>query len=166
MNTLIYTSPIGDLRITSQQQGYITAVDFCEGGGSPTLWESATPLLKAIRQQLEEYFYHQRTTFTIPFAFISGTPFQRAVWRCLLDIPYGETRTYQQIAIACQHPSAYRAVGQAIHCNPLAILVPCHRVIGKNGSLTGYAAGTERKQYLLCLEAEISRKIALVENKM
>lgn len=154
MNTLICNSPIGDLWIVSQRKGYITAIEFYKGGGFPTSWGSVTPLLKAMKQQLEDYFSLQRTTFTVPLTFISGTPFQRTVWRCLLDIPYGETRTYQQIAHACQHPSAYRAVGQAIHCNPLAILVPCHRVIGKDGNLSGYAAGIERKQYLLRLEAK------------
>ena len=91
--------------------------------------------------------------FTFPIA-LKGTPFQTAVWQALLEIPYGQTRTYGQIAAAVGNPKASRAVGMANNRNPLCIIVPCHRVIGSNHSLTGYAYGLPMKQYLLSLEAE------------
>jgi methylated-DNA-[protein]-cysteine S-methyltransferase len=100
---------------------------------------------------LNEYFAGVRRTFTLPLA-ARGTPFQRAVWAALCEIPCGETRTYGQIAAAIGKPNATRAVGAACHANPIAILIPCHRVLGASGALTGYAAGVEVKEYLLALE--------------
>lgn len=103
-------------------------------------------------KQLKEYFKGQRNVFDLPLQ-MKGTQFQQEVWQALQEIPYGETRTYSDIAVAIGRPKATRAVGMANHCNPLAIIVPCHRVIGKNGSLTGYAGGLEKKQALLALES-------------
>lgn len=110
-----------------------------------------TPLLQEAEEQLTEYFAGIRREFDLPLA-PKGTPFQQAVWAQLLQIPYGETRTYGQLAAALGKPGAGRAVGSACHCNPLAILIPCHRVLGANGRLTGYAGGLDVKEYLLELE--------------
>lgn len=111
-----------------------------------------TPLLQTASIQLEEYFAGRRKDFELPLS-LSGTPFQRACWDALCAIPYGETRTYAQQAAAVGNPKACRAVGMANHVNPIIILVPCHRVIGSNGRLTGYACGLLLKQFLLDLEA-------------
>ncbi len=111
----------------------------------------ATPLLLDAFRQLDEYFSRNRREFDLPLAPV-GTPFQREVWEALRRIPYGETATYKEIAAAVGRPAATRAVGMANHCNPIAIVVPCHRVIGADGSLTGYAGGLELKRRLLDLE--------------
>jgi methylated-DNA-[protein]-cysteine S-methyltransferase len=102
-------------------------------------------------QEIQEYFLGKRTKFDFPLDF-SGTPFQVSVWQELLKIPYGETRTYGEIARRLGKPGASRAVGMANHDNRIAIVIPCHRVIGQNGSLTGYAGGIHLKQQLLSLE--------------
>lgn len=101
--------------------------------------------------QIQEYFSGSRKVFDLPLS-PKGTPFQKLVWQELRRIPYGEVRTYGQIAAAIGHPKAARAVGQAANRNPLWILIPCHRVVGKNGNLTGYAGGLTMKQTLLELE--------------
>ena len=101
--------------------------------------------------EIEQYFLGKRTKFDCPLDF-SGTPFQVSVWQELLKIPYGETRTYGEIAKKLGKPGASRAVGMANHDNRIAIVIPCHRVIGQNGSLTGYAGGIHLKQQLLSLE--------------
>lgn len=110
-----------------------------------------TPVLAKTKKQLEEYFSGSRSDFTIPLA-PQGTVFQRQVWKELQKIPYGEIRTYGQIAAAVGNPKASRAVGMANHNNPIMILIPCHRVIGSNGKLTGYAGGLDKKEFLLQLE--------------
>ena len=104
-------------------------------------------------RQLREYFHGLRTRFDLPID-LQGTPFQRAVWDELLQIPYGETRSYGDIARRLNKPGASRAVGMANHNNPVAIVVPCHRVVGQDGSLTGYAGGTHLKQKLLSIEQQ------------
>jgi methylated-DNA-[protein]-cysteine S-methyltransferase len=110
----------------------------------------------AIRQ-LEEYFDGRRKTFDIPLNLV-GTEFQKAVWRQLLRIPYAETESYAAVAKAIGRPSAVRAVAGAICANPISIIVPCHRVIGSDGSLTGYAGGLKAKKYLLSIEQVYIRK--------
>ncbi|WP_314795054.1 methylated-DNA--[protein]-cysteine S-methyltransferase [Eggerthia catenaformis] len=105
-----------------------------------------------VYSELEEYFHHQRTSFDIPLL-LEGTAFQKKVWNALLSIPYGHIVSYQEIASMIGHPKSARAVGGAIHHNPVMIIVPCHRVIGSDGSLTGYAYGIELKKELLALEA-------------
>lgn len=115
--------------------------------------EQETPLLCDAKAQLDEYFEGKRTSFDLPLLTF-GTDFERSVWEALTHIPYGQTRTYQQIAQSLQRPLAVRAVGNAIHKNALSILVPCHRVIGSNGQLTGYVGGLEVKQFLLNLETK------------
>jgi methylated-DNA-[protein]-cysteine S-methyltransferase len=107
-------------------------------------------LLEAVRQ-LDEYFAGRRTRFTIPLDPV-GTPFQRRVWDALNTIPFGETRSYREIAQQIGHPAAVRAVGAANGRNPNSIVTPCHRVIGSNGTVTGFAGGLDTKAYLLTLE--------------
>lgn len=142
-------SPIGILTLT-QQDDSIIRLDFpgvsMQGAPEPTQL-----LLEACRQ-LREYFAGQRRSFQLPLA-PQGTPFQQQVWQALAEIPYGETRTYGEIAEAIGRKGASRAVGAANHRNPLPIFIPCHRVIGANGSLTGYAGGLETKRFLLALES-------------
>ena len=103
------------------------------------------------KQELEEYFAGTRQTFDLPLA-PKGTAFQQKVWAALREIPYGQTRSYGEIAAIVGNPKASRAVGMANNQNPISILIPCHRVIGKDGSLTGYGGGTEKKKWLLELE--------------
>jgi len=113
--------------------------------------DASHPMLVEAARQLQEYFDGQRTAFTVPLD-PSGTPFQRQVWNALLTIPFGETRSYAQIAAQIGNPAATRAVGAANGRNPLSIVAPCHRVIGANGTLTGFAAGLEVKARLLAFE--------------
>lgn len=110
-----------------------------------------TELLSMATIQLDEYFQGKRTTFSLPFK-LTGTPFQLAVWKELQNIPYGQTTSYKEIAQKINKPKAYRAVGMANNKNPLPIITPCHRVIGSNGKLIGYAGGLKLKNYLLELE--------------
>lgn len=110
-----------------------------------------TELLSMATIQLDEYFQGKRTVFSLPFK-LTGTPFQLAVWKELQNIPYGQTTSYKEIAQKINKPKAYRAVGMANNKNPLPIIIPCHRVIGSNGKLIGYAGGLKLKNYLLELE--------------
>jgi len=118
-------------------------------------WEyEETPVLARVKEELSEYFAGKRRTFSVALA-PKGTDFQKKIWAELCKIPYGETRTYGQIAAATGNPKASRAVGMANHNNPIMILIPCHRVIGSNGKLTGYAGGLWMKEKLLRLEKEL-----------
>lgn len=110
------------------------------------------PVLKRVCQQLGEYFAGQRSRFEVPLDLAYGTAFQQSVWQALLTIPQGETASYSDISARIGKPAAVRAVGAAVGRNPVSILVPCHRVIGAHGSLTGYAGGLDRKAALLKLE--------------
>ena len=118
-----------------------------------------TTLIKEAHQQLSEYLKGERKSFDLPLR-MRGTDFQQRVWNALLDIPYGETRSYKQIAEAIGNPKAVRAVGMANNRNPLLIVVPCHRVIGVNGKLVGYGAGIEKKEFLLRLESRGGYKMS------
>ena len=113
-----------------------------------------TDTIKEAHQQLTEYLKGERKTFDLPLN-LKGTDFQKQVWKALCDIPYGETRSYKQIAESIGNPKAVRAVGMANNRNPLLIVVPCHRVIGGNGKLVGYGAGIEKKEFLLRLEKSL-----------
>ena len=151
------TSPLGDVLLAATEHG-LAGVWFVEGqqhmpdtNGWRT--DNTHPALKTATQQLAEYFNGQRQTFDLTLYPTWGTPFQRAVWQALQYIPYGRTSTYSDIARHIGKPKAVRAVGAAIGQNPHTILVPCHRVVGTNGSLTGFAGGLERKTFLLTLEA-------------
>lgn len=115
--------------------------------------EKNTPLIKEAAKQLQEYFDKQRTSFTLPLA-MEGSEFQLKVWNQLLKIPYGKTVTYQDVAKAIGNKNASRAVGMANNKNRIMIVIPCHRVIGSNGSLTGYYGGLAMKRILLDLEKQ------------
>ena len=143
---MILDSPIGPLTIVVDGEGRLAQVTFGAG-------ESAAPGAAALRvaEQLTEYFSGRRSSFEVPLG-LRGTEFQLAVWNELLRVPYGETITYAELARRIGRPSAVRAVGAANGANPIPVIVPCHRVIGANGTLTGYGGGIERKQWLLAHE--------------
>lgn len=143
-------TPLGTLFLAAED-GFLTHLTANPLNLPAQIKQEETPFLKEAIAQLEEYFAKKRTNFSLPLA-PKGTAFQQRVWASLEKIPFGETTTYGEIAKALEKPTACRAVGGAIGKNPLLILVPCHRVIGKNGSLTGFSAGMERKKYLLTLE--------------
>ena len=146
---LCMDSPVGRLMIV--QQGEAVKEILFEEKITDAVPIRSTELLLCAQRQLNEYFGGSRKVFSLPLA-LTGTPFQRKVWQQLTQIPYGEVRSYGQIAQAVGNPKACRAVGAANHCNPIPILVPCHRVVGANGSLTGYAGGLWRKNLLFQLE--------------
>jgi methylated-DNA-[protein]-cysteine S-methyltransferase len=149
-NVFHYNYPIGGVGI-AEQDGAISLV-FFEGREDVSGYgRSETPLIKEAARQLDEYFAGKRTAFDLPLS-LGGTEFQASVWNALLTIGYGETRSYKDIAAQIGRPRAVRAVGSANHHNPVAIIVPCHRVIGHDGSLTGYGGGLHVKQFLLDLE--------------
>lgn len=148
VHTYQMLSPVGTLQLKENGQA-LTQIAFVNA--KPERETALTPLLAAAAEQLEAYFAGSLQRFDLPVT-LSGTPFQVEVWQTLRQIPYGETRTYAEIAAAVGNPAACRAVGMANRQNPLAIVVPCHRVIGKNGALTGYAGGLDRKWFLLELE--------------
>lgn len=149
MGLAFYQSPFGDVKI-KEQNGFITDIAFVGHIPSPRP-QQASPLLNKACRQLDEYFAGTRKKFDLPIA-PRGSLFQQKVWLALQNIEYGSTKTYADIACQIGKPKAYRAVGQANNKNPVAIVVPCHRVIGKSGRLTGYAAGLDIKQKLLDLE--------------
>ena len=151
------TSPLGDVLLAATEQGLagVWFVHRQENMPDSSQWttDETHPTLVAAAQQLQEYFSGQRQSFDLPLQPTWGTPFQRSVWQALQRIPYGGTSTYGEIARAIGNPKAVRAVGAAIGQNPHSIIVPCHRVVGANGSLTGFAGGLDRKKHLLHLEA-------------
>ena len=148
MRYAIMNSPIGPLRLASTEKG-LASIHF--GSQIPCNGIVDERAHRQALMQLQEYFDGVRTSFDIPLD-IKGTPFQLAVWHELRKIPYGATSTYGEIARAVGRPGAARAVGMANHDNPLAIVIPCHRVVGSDGSLTGYAGGLENKKKLLEIE--------------
>lgn len=147
-----YSTPLGDIVIVENGSS-IVRISF--GNCIPRDADhSETPLLKKAYIQIYEYLEGNRREFTFPTE-TSGTSFQMSVWDALKRIPYGETRSYKEIAIRIGNANASRAVGMACNKNPLPIVVPCHRVIGSNGKSTGYAGGVEIKEALLSLEGSI-----------
>ena len=153
MRYAVLESPLGVLTIASNERG-LAQVRFGRFVPQDGILDPQANYDSI--QQLLEYFQGNRATFDLPLN-PDGTPFQRAVWAELLRIPYGETRSYGEIARQLAKPGASRAVGMANHHNPIAIVIPCHRVIGQDGSLTGYAGGIELKQKLLSIERQQSR---------
>lgn len=146
-------SPVGELLIVADDSA-VRIVRFSSDphtGKVEDGWRKGGPLVAKARRQLDEYFRGRRQRFDLPLA-PSGTPFQLRAWKALRDIPYGATRSYGEQARAMGQPRAVRAVGAANGRNPIAIVVPCHRVIGGDGRLTGYGGGLGIKQYLLDLE--------------
>ena len=151
--TWYYHSPIGIVKISAEEE-CITGLSLeVQGGSQESVPElSSTDLLQEACHQLTEYFAGERTTFNLPIKYPHGTPFQHSVWNALRDIPYGETRSYEDIAVAIGSPKAVRAIGQANTRNPILLLVPCHRVINKNGTIGGFGCGVKIKKQLLQLE--------------
>ena len=149
MPTCTIPTPIGPLCIR-EEDGAICAIDFTTGDSSPP----ATPLLTEAARQLTAYFDGALTEFDLPIR-LEGTAFRLQCWRTLQTIPYGETISYSEQARRIGKPRAVRAVGGANHHNPISIVVPCHRVIGADGSLTGYGGGVDKKEWLLKHEKRI-----------
>lgn len=145
-------TPYGIIHIV-QQGDYIVQVIL---GERPEVAEGESELLLKAEQQLKEYLLGKRKQFDLPFQ-LEGTEFQKKVWQELQRIPYGETKTYGEIAEAIGSPKAARAVGMANHKNPIPIFIPCHRVIGVKGKLVGYAYGLDMKKQLLELEKNVER---------
>ncbi|MFP3155780.1 methylated-DNA--[protein]-cysteine S-methyltransferase [Lachnospiraceae bacterium ZAX-1] len=145
-----YDYPIGMVGI-AEDNDTIVRVFFSQEKSLAGFEIANTPLIKKTATQLYEYFDGKRTIFDLPLG-LAGTDFQLSVWKALQTIPSGETRSYKDIAVMINKPQAYRAVGMANHNNPIAIIVPCHRVIGHDGSMTGYGGGLPTKAYLLKLE--------------
>ena len=149
--THTFSSPIGVVRLT-EADGFIIRIELTDAADA--VHTSPTPLLHESAQQILSFLNGKRQQLDFPIRMI-GTPFQQRVWRALQQIPYGTTRTYGAIATIIGNPRASRAVGMACNKNPLLLIVPCHRVIGANGKLTGFAYGTDAKQWLLELEKPI-----------
>lgn len=151
-------SPVGRLRLIANEKALVAVLWENEQLKriqlAELMVEPEHPVLLQVRQQLEEYFEGNRQRFDIPLDF-AGTEFQKLVWTELLKIPYGQTRSYGQIAQAIGRPKAMRAVGAANGRNPISIIAPCHRVIGASGALTGFAGGLDNKTILLNLEKNI-----------
>jgi len=147
--TYYYKSPIGNLKLVCSNDAlvYLYFVDNCED-----IPKELTSIELTCKEQLDKYFRGELKKFDIPFVFEVGTEFQQSVWKALSDIPFGETRSYKDIAESIDNPKAVRAVGGANNKNPISIVVPCHRVIGSSGKLVGYASGLENKEWLLTHE--------------
>ncbi len=148
-----YDSPLGTVTLQANEQGLL-GVWFETHTTKPEdlgIQEDSFPIFQSVKDQFDRYFAGEAIQFDVPIA-AKGTPFQQSVWHALTTIPYGETWSYAQLADAIGNPKAVRAVGLANGKNPVSVIVPCHRVIGKNGKLTGYAGGVERKQRLLAIE--------------
>ena len=152
-NNYTFKTPIGFIKIC-EENNKLTALSLQQGEAETALsskFAQHSELLYEAYRQINEYFAGKRKKFELPISNM-GTAFQKQVWEELQKIPYGETRSYEDIAVAIGNPKAVRAVGQANSRNQLLIIVPCHRVIHKNGDITGFACGTEAKKYLLDLE--------------
>ena len=149
-----FNTPYGCMWLQARQ-GALVSLDFSPPQPESSLSADETPedlrIVQEGQSQLQEYFAGTRRCFTLPLA-PEGTPFMQRVWQELLHVPYGTTTSYSQIAATLNKPGAARAVGLANHRNPLPIFIPCHRIIGKNGTLTGYAGGLPLKRALLQLE--------------
>lgn len=153
-NLYFFETPVGTLGIVENGVA-ITEVYFEKENRHMDVMLAETKLIKETCKQLQEYFEGKRKAFNLPLA-PKGTPFQLKVWNALQNIPYGETRSYKDIAIAAGNFQASRAVGMANNRNPISIIIPCHRVIGSNGKLVGYGGGLHIKEYLLDLEKQTS----------
>ncbi len=151
-------SPLGPMLLACGPQGlcgvWFEGQQYEPRAADQAQWhfQNKHPILNAAKEQLQAYFKGQLRSFDLPLQWPQATPFQLAVWQNLLHIPFGHTTSYGQLATQLQNPQAVRALGAAVGRNPLSIIVPCHRVLGKDGSLTGYAGSLPRKQALLTLE--------------
>ena len=151
----IMKSPVGDLKLVASAKGLAAILwpndDPKRVCLAPLTEDRRHPVLKETKRQLGEYFKGRRKTFNLPLDF-AGTAFQKSVWKALLKIPYGQTRSYGELAKQLGNAKAMRAVGAANGRNPISIVAPCHRVIGASGKLTGFAGGLQAKAFLLQLE--------------
>lgn len=158
-------SPVGQLTLVASDKGLSGILWEDDKAGRVPLEEMREDanhhVLAQATRQLEEYFSGQRKTFSVPLDF-QGTDFQKKVWQALLTIPFGQTRSYAQIAQQLGNPKAVRAVGAANGKNPISIIAPCHRVIGSNGDLTGFAGGLAAKTLLLSLEGHGEKQLRLI----
>lgn len=162
--TVDFQSPIGIIEIIGNDKG-ISSILFSEREAAVHVLHEDTPqVLRDCIRQLSEYFNGERLDFTIP-CFSEGTAFQQKVWAALKGVEYAETKSYRDIAAAIGHDKAVRAVGNANSKNKLTIVVPCHRVIGANGKLTGYAGSLPRKEWLLAHECAVLDKRLAAQNK-
>jgi methylated-DNA-[protein]-cysteine S-methyltransferase len=159
-----FATPFGEMLAVVDEQGYLSRLDFVDESQAQAITaklekqgetiEQSADACATVVSQLEEYFAGARQRFDLPLL-PRGTAFQQTVWGALQQIPYGSTLTYRELAHRIGNPAAVRAVGRANATNPIAIVVPCHRVIGADGTLTGYAGGLARKANLLALEGAI-----------
>ncbi|MFM6957638.1 MAG: methylated-DNA--[protein]-cysteine S-methyltransferase [Acinetobacter sp.] len=151
-------SPVGALKLVAHDQALVAVMwdneDHKRVRLAELIEDRQHPMLLRVKKQLEEYFAGQRQQFDLPLDF-QGTDFQQQVWQALLTIPYGEKRSYKDIAVQIGNEKAVRAVGAANGRNPISIIAPCHRVIGSSGALVGFAGGLDKKQILLSLEQQI-----------
>jgi O-6-methylguanine DNA methyltransferase len=166
METLYYSrmaSPIGPLNLAVSEKGLVVLEfdrkQFPPPDDKKILWKKVEEKTEPFIRELQEYFAGKRRQFTFPLD-LRGTPFQLQCWHALLAIPYGETRTYADIARTVRKPQAFRAVGMANNRNPIAIVVPCHRVIASDGTLCGYGGGLDVKRRLLELEGALTGTLA------
>lgn len=151
----LFDTKIGKLKIT-EQDGKITCIGFAKEL-PPADSIAKTPVLLQSAEQIQEYLSGERRDFTFPVQ-LKGTAYQMKVWNVLLQIPYGQTWTYRQVAAMAGNEKAARAAGGACHRNPVMIAVPCHRVVGSDKSLTGYAGGLKTKEFLLELERQVETR--------
>ena len=156
---MIYQSPVGDILIKATDEALIELHFLTEVERTDILEqeiEVQSSILDMVSAQLDEYFAGNRRDFAVPLH-LGGTAFMQDVWSALMNIPYGQTRAYGEIAASIGRPKAARAVGMACNRNPIALLIPCHRVVGANGDLVGFRGGTHIKEKLLALETENER---------
>jgi methylated-DNA-[protein]-cysteine S-methyltransferase len=160
MRFAYHTTPIGPLLLVGNDEG-LRRIGFPTGHGAVALdpaWQEVAPAtFGPVVRQLDGYFAGTSTTFEVPLCLV-GTAFQQSVWHALRTIPYGTTVSYRDLAQTLGHPSAVRAVGAANGANPIPIIIPCHRVIGADGSLVGFGGGLQTKRYLLSLEGALPRR--------
>ena len=151
MNIMYFESPCGFLT-AGEENGAICMLHFGRTPLEQGWMERRTEVMECLSMEMEEYFAGKRKTFDLLLAPKGGTAFLRKVWNALMEIPYGCTKTYQEVAAEISCPRGARAVGNGAHCNPIGILIPCHRLIGASGKLCGFAGGLDVKRYLLEIE--------------
>lgn len=159
LSRAVYKSPVGEMLIVCTETALLSLGTRKEQKSAED--KENNPVIQQTIKELEEYFAGKRKVFAVPLD-LRGTEFQKKVWGALREIPYGETRSYKEIAEKIGNPKASRAVGMANHWNPIGIVVPCHRVVGTNGKLTGYAGGIPMKKALLELEKQCKEESKVI----
>jgi len=164
---MIYQSPVGDILLKATDKALIQLHFLTEAERENIVERDSgtqSSILNAALTQLDDYFAGKRHDISVPLH-LGGTPFMQEVWSALINIPYGQTKTYGEIAASIGRPKAARAVGMACNRNPIALFVPCHRVVGANGNLVGFRGGTHIKEKLLALEAENKKQVKTSKKK-